>query len=68
MDKIDRRDLLKTSVAASAALIAAGSTSSALAQSTSMVKPARLIEGDTVMIVAPAGVEYNKLRLKLSIA
>jgi muramoyltetrapeptide carboxypeptidase len=67
MDKIDRRDLLKTSVAASAALIAAGSTSTALAQSTSMVKPARLKEGDTAMIVAPAGVEYNKLRLKLSI-
>lgn len=67
MDKIDRRDLLKTSVAASAALIAAGSASPALAQSKSMVKPERLKEGDTVMIVAPAGVEYNKLRLKLSI-
>ena len=67
MENIDRRDLLKSSVAASAALIAAGATSSAIAQSKSMTKPPRLKQGDTIMIVAPAGVEYNKLRLKLSI-
>jgi len=67
MDKIDRRDLLKTSVAAGTALLAASSTSPALAESNSIIKPERLKQGDTIMIVAPAGVEYSNLRLKLSI-
>ena len=67
MQKVDRRHLLKTSVGASAALITVGATSTAISQSKPIVKPPRLEQGDTVMIVAPAGVEYSKMRLKLSI-
>lgn len=64
---IDRRDLLKTGVAASSAIALAGVSSTASAQSLMPVKPKHLSESDTIMIVAPAGVEYDKFRLKLSI-
>jgi len=67
MKNVDRRHLLKSSAAISAALITAGSTSTAMSHSKMIVKPRRLKQGDTVMIIAPAGVEYNKMRLILSI-
>ncbi len=64
---IDRRDLLKTGLAAGGAMALAGALPNAVAQTNSIIKPKRLSEGDTIMIVAPAGVEYNKFRLQLSI-
>ncbi len=67
MKNVDRRHLLKSSAAISAALITAGSTSTAISHSKTIVKPRRLKQGDAVMIIAPAGVEYNKMRLILSI-
>lgn len=67
---MDRRDFLAAGVAGAAATALAGSmaSSTANAQMTnSIIKPEKLQKGDTVMIVAPAGVEYNKFRLQLSI-
>lgn len=65
---IDRRDFLKTGLAASGTIALGGMTTSpALAQGTSIIKPKRLSKGDTIMIVAPSGVVYEKLRLQLSI-
>ncbi|MBT5073142.1 MAG: LD-carboxypeptidase, partial [Kordiimonadaceae bacterium] len=66
MDNIDRRGLLTAGIAGAAALTMSGSTN-ALAQTSPTIKPQRLKAGDTVMIIAPAGVEYNKFRLQLSI-
>lgn len=67
MTKISRRGFIEASVAGSAALAFAGAAPQAMAQEKDIIKPERLKSGDTVMIVAPAGVEYNKLRLQLSI-
>ena len=68
MATIDRRTLIAASLAGTATLALGGLSSSASAQSNqNTIKPERLRSGDTVMIVAPAGVEYNKFRLTLSI-
>ncbi|MCC3860914.1 S66 peptidase family protein [Pseudemcibacter aquimaris] len=66
---MDRRDFFKASVAGGAALaISSAATSSANAQnSMPIIKPEKIKAGDTVMIIAPSGVEYNKLRLQLSV-
>lgn len=63
---MDRRDFLTAGVAGVAATALTGTVANA--QTTkSIIKPERLKKGDTIMIVAPAGVEYRKLRLKLSV-
>lgn len=65
---IDRRTLLTASLAGTATAALGGLSIPVQAQSaTKAIKPERLRSGDTVMIVAPAGVEYNKFRLTLSI-
>lgn len=67
---MDRRNFLTAGIASAAATAIATNVSGniANAQTTKpIIKPEKLKEGDTVMIVAPAGVEYRKLRLKLSI-
>jgi muramoyltetrapeptide carboxypeptidase len=66
MEKVDRRSFITAGALGSAAL-ALGASNVALAADKEIIKPAKLKAGDTVMIVAPAGVEYQKLRLKLSI-
>lgn len=63
---MDRRDFLTAGVAGTAAMALAGTVANAQTTNT-IVKPQKLKAGDTVMIVAPAGVEYRKMRLKLSI-
>ncbi len=67
MTTIDRRALLAAGIVGTAATALGGMSNSAFAQNKSPIKPERLKSGDTVMIVAPAGVEYNKFRLQLSI-
>ena len=67
---MDRRDFLTAGVAGAAATAIAGSLASSTANAqtaNSIIKPEKLQKGDTVMIVAPAGVEYNKFRLQLSV-
>lgn len=67
MKKFDRREIL-TAGAVTGSLLAMGGITAAHADELKKpIKPARLKSGDTVMIVAASGVEYNKLRLKLSI-
>ncbi len=67
MTKIDRRELLTATLAGGAVMAIGGTANIATAQSKAVIKPERLKAGDTVKIVAPAGVEYRKLRLQLSI-
>lgn len=64
MENLERRKFIAAGIAGTAALAMAGSTAHAAEDIT---KPERLKAGDTVMIVAASGVEYKKLRLKLSI-
>ncbi|MDG1857785.1 MAG: LD-carboxypeptidase, partial [Emcibacteraceae bacterium] len=66
MQSFNRRGFLTAGAIGSAAL-ALGTANSAVAADKKIIKPAKLKTGNTVMIVAPAGVEYQKLRLKLSI-
>jgi muramoyltetrapeptide carboxypeptidase len=66
MEKVDRRGFM-TAGALGGAALALGASSIAVAADKKIIKPAKLKAGDTVIIVAPAGVEYQKLRLKLSI-
>ncbi|MDG1438576.1 MAG: LD-carboxypeptidase, partial [Emcibacteraceae bacterium] len=66
MEKVDRRGFM-TAGALGGAALAFGASNTAIAADKKIIKPAKLNPGDTVMIVAPAGVEYQKLRLKLSI-
>jgi len=66
MTRLDRREILAGGIIGTAAL-AMGGAPVASAQAMTVTKPEKLKAGDTVMIVAPAGVEYNKLRLQLSI-
>ncbi len=67
MIKMDRRTILKTSLAAGTTLALSTFAAPAIAQTGSVIKPKRLSSGDTIMIIAPAGVEYDKFRLQLSI-
>ncbi|MBL4601793.1 MAG: LD-carboxypeptidase [Emcibacteraceae bacterium] len=67
MIKLSRREILTASITGTAAIAMACNSSPALAQSKTVIKPERLKAGDTIMIISPAGVEYNKLRLQLSI-
>lgn len=64
---MDRRDFLTAGVAGGAAM-AMASVSTANAQtSMPIIKPEKIKAGDTVMILAPSGVEYNKFRVQLSV-
>lgn len=67
MTKLNRRGFITTGIAASAAAAITNATLPSSAQSKPLIKPERLKAGDTVTIFAPSGVEYEKLRLQLSI-
>ncbi|HPF47693.1 MAG: LD-carboxypeptidase [Alphaproteobacteria bacterium] len=68
MTKLDRREFMTAGIAGGAAMALATSPKLASAQSMKApTKPERLKKGDTVTIFAPSGVEYQKLRLQLSI-
>ncbi len=67
MANIDRRNLLTAGIASTAAMAISGTPNIATAQEKAPIKPERLKAGDTIMIIAPAGVEYDKFRLQLSI-
>ena len=67
MKNVDRRELLIAGLAGSAALAMAGASTATAAEQKTLIKPERLKKGDTIIIVAPSGVEYKKLRLQLSI-
>ena len=64
---IDRRNLLTAGIAGTAAIALSNTPNIASAQNKTLIKPERLKAGDTIKIVAPAGVEYDKFRLQLSI-
>ena len=63
---MDRRDFLAAGIAGTAVAAFASAPSNAQS-SKAIIKPERLKKDDTVMVVAPAGVEYRKMRLKLSV-
>lgn len=67
MIKLDRRGFIAASIASGAAMALNTASVASAAEKKSVIKPEKLKKGDTIMIVAPAGVEFDKLRLQLSI-